>query len=323
MLPASRNRDIPTVFAGVRVYSIRAALVAVLLVFASLPSAAADPGGGPRPLCETRFADVGEWARSDANLDLYNGIAFLTAGGVLSEFGQPNVRWTAVNSFDDAARSALRLDTSSARRRADFASDVTLTTGIAVLPLASIGAHWFSTRDCVEAWDMATDFVESFGLSLLVSETLKLASGRSRPFRTDCRRSQPPSDAACGGNDRNRSFVSGHATLSATGAGVTCAYSLKRRAWGEGPMARAVPCGLGIGLALTTGLLRSSADRHWLTDVLGGMVVGGTIGWFDTWGPFDWLRFESRDAEGRIEKLGLLLPANIDGRAGFRFSLVY
>lgn len=260
--------------------------------------------------------------RSAANIDLYHGLLYFTIAGGLTSLEKPSQRWSAVNSFDSKSQNLFRIESLDGRRNADRASDLTLATSIAILPIASIAAQQWRTGDCAESWDMATDLVESFGLALMFSEITKLAGGRARPFVRGCG-PDAPTDSSCGQNDRFRSFVSGHATLASTGAGVTCAFSIKREAWGSSLAARALPCGFGVAAAAATGALRISANRHWMTDVLAGFVIGGTIGWFDTWGPLEWLAHEERDADGRLESFGALLPASIEGRPGFRFTLVY
>ena len=75
-----------------------------------------------------------------------------------------------------------------------------------------------------------------------------------------------------------RSFYSGHTTLAfalATSMGTVASMRRYRLA----PLVWA----LGIPLATLTGLLRMSADRHYLTDVLTGAVLGGGMGFL---GPF-------------------------------------
>ena len=294
------------------------AIATLSLAGASVPAtAAADP------FCDSFYGGFDGWVRSDANRDLYNGVAFALIGGGVSLGGNPNQRWSAVNALDDSARDDLRLEKPGARRRADLASDVTLASSLAVLPMLSIVVQQARTEDCEESWDMATDFVEAFGLSLMLSESIKLAAGRARPFTRECGPGAP-SDASCRDGDRFRSFVSGHATLAATGAGLTCAYSIKRRAWGDGKLARGVPCGVGMTLALATGGLRVTADRHWLTDVIAGLAIGGAVGWFDTWGPFDLLRYESSPGpDGTPERFGFVMPAVVEGGPGVRAAFVF
>jgi len=297
----------------------------LIILFASvvLPSSAtAESWLSSKLRCDTQYASAAEWRQSEANADLYNGLTFLTGTALLSSLGEPTRRWSAINRLDDESRDGLRIGSPGARRKADLASDLTLITSLAVIPLASIGAKFLRTGDCIEAWDMTTDFIESFGLTLMITESLKLATGRPRPFVRDCGPGAQ-SDATCDGDDRFKSFISGHSSLAATGAGLTCAFSFKREAWGSSTAAKWTPCLLGTATALSTGLLRVAADRHWLTDVASGFLIGATVGYFDTWGPFDLLRYEKRDRAGRIQAQGVLLPAAVEGRAGFRFSLRY
>lgn len=315
-----RGQNIEAVVVRMRGTVCLAVLVLFLVGLASASVAHGRDASG----CRLVSDDDGHWLTAEANLDLYNGILFAGGGGAVSLMGNPNRRWSARNAFDMDTRHAFRLAKPGSRRRADLASDVTLVASLAVLPALSIGVQQWRTGDCAESWDMATDFVESFGLVLLVSESIKLASGRERPFATQCG-PDAPSDAACRGGDRFRSFISGHATLAATGAGLTCAWSVRRKVWGESFMARAAPCGAGVTLALATGSLRVAADRHWMTDVLAGFVIGSAVGYFDTWGPFDLLRFgdAERSATGRPARFGFVLPGLVEGAPGVRALFVF
>ncbi len=267
--------------------------------------------------------EVHEWSlTSDANLDLFNGLLYF--GGVAAlDFGvDPERRWSRTNGFDTGIRDGLRLGSSSARKDADRASDFTLGLSSAILPAATIGAHFHRNRNCREAWDMATDTIESLGLTLFVTEAVKLAAGRERPFARTCDGS-PPSDARCNRRGRLKSFVSGHASIAAAGAGVACSHALRRNAWGDDPWARRAPCAVGVAAALATGVLRVSSDRHWGSDVLLGLAVGATVGWFDTWGPFDLLTFETRGRDGRVSSRGAFLPSRMDDALGARLYVSF
>lgn len=288
--------------------------------------AAADPAGARyrwRTSCERDFSSFRERAGSQASTDLYNGLLFSTVAGTLRFVGETNKRWSGVNSFDKEIQGAFRFGSSSQRVRSDTASDAWVAFQIAILPAASIGAFYSRTGDCVESYDMFTDAVESLGLALLFAESLKFATGRTRPFESRCDGGFPPSDSDCGTDSRFRSFVSGHATLAGTGAGLACAFAYKREAWGSGPFQKAMPCGLGIAGALTVGTLRVVADRHWATDVLVGLAGGALIGFFDTIGPFDLLTFERKDAAGRTAARGAVLPTAREGGFGLQLVMVY
>jgi hypothetical protein len=259
--------------------------------------------------------------RSKASMDLYNAALWM-GGAAAAEFGtNEKTRWSSTNSFDNDIRSGFRGGSPSARNDADTASDVMLGMSIGLMPLVSIGKT-LSERDCHQAYDMATDAIESITLTLFLTEATKVIAGRERPYVQECDGS-PPRDARCGNPDRKQSFFSGHASLAAAGAGLTCSYAVKRKTWGESGTAQALPCVLGIGAALTTGALRLVADKHWGTDVLVGFAVGGTVGYFDTWGPFDLLRFEVESDDHAWDLRGVILPYAGDGQIGARLGFSF
>jgi len=277
----------------------------------------AEPKGG---FCSHPFTRD-DLFRSEASKDLYNAALWLGGAAAIQLGTTPEARWTRTNAFDDDLRSGLRADSESARDAATTASDVMLGVSAGLLPLLSIGKT-LSERDCYEAYDMATDAAEAFTLTLLLTSGTKALAGRERPFVRECDGS-PPGDASCSDPDRKQSFFSGHASMAAAGAGLTCAYAIKRGTWGEGRASRIAPCALGIGAAFTTGALRIVADKHWSTDVLVGLAVGGSVGYFDTWGPFDLLRFEVQSEELNLDARGLVLPYAEEGEFGLRVGLTY
>jgi hypothetical protein len=259
--------------------------------------------------------------RSKASTDLYN--AGLWMGGAAAvEFGAtPKTRWTRENSFDNDIRDSFRAGSETSREDAGTASDVLLGVTAGLLPLVSIGKT-LSERDCHEAYDMATDLAESVTLTLFLTEATKAIAGRNRPYVQDCDGS-PPGDADCGDDGRKQSFFSGHSSLAAAGAGLSCSYAIKRKTWGDGRAAQIIPCALGVGAAVTTGALRIVADKHWGTDVIVGLAVGATVGYFDTWGPFDLLRFEARSDDLVWDVRGVVLPYAGDGEVGVRLGLSF
>jgi hypothetical protein len=259
--------------------------------------------------------------RSEASKDLYNADLWLGGTAAIQFGANEKTRWRATNSFDREIRDGLRADSESSREDASTASDVMLGLSAGLLPLVSIG-KMLSEHDCHEAYDMATDAAEAFTLTLLLTTGTKMIAGRERPYVQECD-GTPPGDASCSSSSRKQSFFSGHASTAATGAGLSCSYAIKRKTWGESRMARFAPCALGLGAALTTGALRIVSDEHWGSDVIVGLLVGATVGYFDTWGPFDLLRFEGHSEALGSTVSGMVLPYADAGEYGVRLGLTF
>ncbi len=259
--------------------------------------------------------------RSEASKDLYNAALWMSGTAAIQFGANEKTRWSTTNSFDRNIRDGLRADSKSSREAASTASDVMLGLTAGLLPLASIGKT-LSERDCYEAYDMATDAAEAFTLTLLLTTGTKMVAGRERPYVRECDGS-PPGDASCGDSDRKQSFFSGHSSMAAAGAGLSCSYAMKRKTWGDGRVARFTPCALGIGAALATGMLRIVDDDHWGSDVIVGLLVGASVGYFDTWGPFDLLRFEAHSDDHGLNVRGMVLPYADDGEYGVRMGLTF
>jgi hypothetical protein len=300
----------------------RLLLILLLAVPASTAANAGEtesPSGEAQRFCKQALTSDALF-RSDAGTDLYNAALWM-GGAAAVEFGTtPETRWTSRNSFDNEVRSGLRAGSPSSRDDAATASDVMLGLTVGAMPLVSIGKV-LSERDCLEAYDMATDMAESITLTLFLTESMKTIAGRERPYARDCGRS-PPRDSKCG-DDRKQSFFSGHASLAGAGAGLSCAFAVKRKSWGDSRTAQVVPCVLGAGAAVTTGALRIVSDKHWGTDVIVGLAVGATVGYFDTWGPFDLLRFDVQSDDQAWDVRGVVLPYADDGQIGVRLGLSF
>jgi membrane-associated phospholipid phosphatase len=313
--------------ASARLRAARLARALVLILGAGIAAqasaeAGATPGARPFFSCDRDYEGFSDLARSEESLDLYHGLAFLGGAGGISLGGSPTRRWSGTNGFDTGIRDELRLGSTSARQDASLASDLSLVFSAALLPMASIGMKFSRDHDCVETWDMFTDAVESFGLTLFITEAVKLGAGRERPYTEECD-AFPPRDAHCGSEDRHRSFFSGHASLAAAGAGLSCSYAFRREAWGTSRTAKVAPCALGVVAAFATGALRVAADQHWTSDVLVGFAVGAVVGSFDTWGPLDLLKFTTRNSKGHVSSKGMILPHARAGRFGAQLVMVF
>jgi membrane-associated phospholipid phosphatase len=249
----------------------------------------APPGGGVGPTLLHRS-------------NLFHGVLWLGTGLGIRAGADPSSLWEGTNSFDRGVRDGLVASSRSGRDDAATGSDVLL--GLTVLwPLfvdagvLNVNPFTRELRDCDRALEISSDWLESMGFALMLTEATKVIAGRERPFGLGCDGYSGYS-SDCDGGSRFKSFFSGHSSLSATGAALMCKNAIRREVWGPGRGVKALVCGLGAGAAVGTGVLRMVADKHWMTDVLTGWAIGGLVGWFDTWGPFDLLRFEY-EANGR------------------------
>jgi len=278
----------------------------MLLGGASLPAGADPPRFHCRP-DEWKGVRASLWSADPASIDLYNGALWSVTAGIVSATASPpgDPRWSERNGFDDAFRSAFKLGSDSGRSAAASASDGLWAVSMAA-PLLVDGLVTWSEGHCDQAFHVATHWMESMSLTALLVTSTKDVAARKRP----------------GSGDRG-SFFSGHAALSATGAGLLCRDSVKNQIWGTGTLDQAVPCGLGVAAALATGMLRVAADKHWMSDVLVAWTVGGLIGWFDLPGPFDLLRFRVRGHDGGTRAVGFVAPYSEDDAVGARLSMQF
>jgi len=171
-------------------------------------------------------------------------------------------RWCGVNGFDGWGHNNLKW---SNRRAADISSHV---TAYGLAPLVAFGLDALAAHSDDQMQNFAVDaliIAESAALSSLFNQVIKISVGRQRP------------DAHYGEvgpeNSSNTSFYSGHTNLTfalAVSSGTVATmrgYKLAPLIWGA-----------GLGVAATTGYLRIAADRHYITDVIGGAVIGSAFG---------------------------------------------
>jgi membrane-associated phospholipid phosphatase len=100
-----------------------------------------------------------------------------------------------------------------------------------------------------------------------ITEVPKRLVRRPRPYAYY---QEPPEDGALDAEDAHLSFFSGHTAFSFAAAGATCEMARVRGYSGR--------CGFldtPFLLAAGTAFLRTAADRHYLSDV----AVGGLVGW--------------------------------------------
>lgn len=177
----------------------------------------------------------------------------------------------ALNPVDGSVRRALVWKDTKA---AGVTSDV---LAFAVLPASSVGLTVVAAENDAALSGAPVDalvIAETTLIAATVNQLVKFAFARERPFVHYLPRSPDGLRALTDSpSDDNLSFYSGHTNLAfalATSSGTVATlrgYSLAPVVWAS-----------GLALATAVGYLRIAADKHYLSDVLTGVVVGSIIG---------------------------------------------
>jgi membrane-associated phospholipid phosphatase len=101
-------------------------------------------------------------------------------------------------------------------------------------------------------------------------------TARARPSYEECQR-DPTFDPLCGAGS-TASFWSGHTAQAFTAAGLSCAHHAYVKLYGGGA-ADTLACAGAITLGAATGSLRVIGDRHYVSDVFVGALVGFGFGY--------------------------------------------
>jgi membrane-associated phospholipid phosphatase len=177
--------------------------------------------------------------------------------------------WRGENIIDHQASMILTAGSEVGRQRAGQVSDY-LAFGLLAYPFAIdtalVAGLGHGNYDV--AFQMAMIGAQAVMAAKLVSGMTKMFVGRQRPDSTECLSRDEEGCAT-----HNESFVSGHSTSAFVGAGLICAQHQNLALYGDGPWG-AITCGASLVAATAAGTLRVVADRHNLTDVLGGALVG-------------------------------------------------
>lgn len=237
----------------------RAAPLSLLALAASLALAPGVARGEPHPLRHD--------LRADGALAAGGWLLYLSSELAKETLAPSRCRVCAGNALDDAARDLLVWGHGDAAKRAsDVAAFGLFPAGLAAHQLLAARGAGDLDAGLVDVLIVA----EVAALAMDLNQVVKLAVGRERPF---VRHGNWAGASRGGDPDDNLSFFSGHTTFAfavATAAGTVSdlrGYESAPWVWGA-----------GLTLAATTGYLRIAADRHYLTDVLVGAVVGAAAG---------------------------------------------
>lgn len=251
--------------------------------------AASSPGSVPAPLAAAAPAPAvpplpppprHPALRYDLRIDLPITIGTLLFGAVTeatkSYIVTPTCRWCdrdpmgrdTLNGLDMGAR-ALRWDNI---RTAAAISDGLLYGGA---PFFALGGLALASGIEGGIRNFPVDLLvvaESVGVTMALTQIVKFSAMRERPFVHYPRLPGEPTHSTSA-DDNNLSFFSGHSSLTfslAVSAGTVATLRRYRLA----PMIWA----LGLTTAATTAYLRIGAEKHYMTDVLLGTVIGAGFG---------------------------------------------
>jgi membrane-associated phospholipid phosphatase len=183
--------------------------------------------------------------------------------------------WRGGILFDESFRAAIRLSAVADQEVARNLSDALLLTTL-VSAAADVLATPLARGDGELAWRASLGHVLSLGVTMGLGEIVKRTASRARPFERDC--AADPERHGCSDRDVFQSFYSLHTGVAFTSAGFVCSSRFGRGLSGGDDAADAVACGTSLALAAATGLLRIVSDRHYLSDVLVGALLGGLVG---------------------------------------------
>lgn len=191
--------------------------------------------------------------------------------------GKPN--FTGTNPFDEAGRNALRIPGYDGYLYARDASDVGLVLLLNQQLVDTLFVTWWFHDKGSTAFQMGLLDLQTVSFSAGLNSLVAGLVGRERPYaRSVCAEGGRDADTSdCLGNNRYRSFFSGHSTAAFTLASLTCVHHINLPLYGGG-VADAIPCATSMVTAAGVALLRVASDQHYLSDVMTGAAFGVASG---------------------------------------------
>ena len=191
-----------------------------------------------------------------------------------SQLAPDSCHWCGSNGVDRAFHDFFEGALVS-RKTANTISNV---TAFVLAPALAFGGVWIDSGPHATsgaALRSAVIVAEGTLVALALSQSVKLAAGRARPFVYYNHPSQPGEGSLydLSSKDANLSFPSGHSTIAAAlGVGSAMTATLE-----ESPAAPWLWAGAGV-LTASTGIFRLIAEKHWFTDDVAGIAIGGGCG---------------------------------------------
>jgi membrane-associated phospholipid phosphatase len=242
-------------------------VVAVLCVSLALPTRADGLSAG---VTDKVALDV----PADAVVIALGGIGSLVPQIFKSELASAQCNWCGANAVDRFFHDRLAGAIVS-RKTANTLSNV---TGFGLAPAAALAGALIATGPHATSGAglrAAVIVVEGTVVALALTQSIKLLTARARPYVVYGHPSRPGEGGLYDFSDPDSrlSFPSGHSTLAAAlGVGSAMTATLQ-----ESPAAPWLWGAAGV-LTVSTGFLRMMAEKHWITDDLGGIAIGGGCG---------------------------------------------
>jgi membrane-associated phospholipid phosphatase len=207
-------------------------------------------------------------------------IAAATGAYVTTLFvpAEDDADWTGPILIDTGARNFLRLGSRPEREAAAAVSDALIFGSVAhPVIIDNLIVTWLGRQSPEVAWQMFVINTQAYALTMSVNAVTKRIAARGRPYASECV-DDPNYSANCDNEDRFRSFYSGHAAVTATGAGLLCAHHTQLELYGN-PTLDTATCAFGVMMTAATGALRIASDNHWTSDVMLGHLMGYASGY--------------------------------------------
>jgi membrane-associated phospholipid phosphatase len=243
------------------------------IALAGVPAAAQAEKLPRRIVFEQRYRPF-QWPDAAQTGVTLGGYAYLEFG-----VGYPaEGRWHGPILFDAAVRNALVAQSRSGRRTAALVSDVTWYVPMGLpwveaLALPLFTDHW----NYDVAFQLTALNTQAISVVALLTRAGHKLVARGRPDVGPCTKDSTYDDTCFGGS--YASFPSGHVSAALVGAGLSCAHHTYLRLI-DGGAADTVVCVTATALGVLNGIARISADRHYMTDVIAGAVLGWGAGYF-------------------------------------------
>jgi membrane-associated phospholipid phosphatase len=210
---------------------------------------------------------------TDLAVTLGGAGAWLTSDELQEQLTAPHCRWCDRTSGTDTLNDLDRAVRALRWRRTSWAATLS-DVALLATPIAAEASSAFAAGRGGGSHDLGTD-------TLVVAETGVLAADLNQLVKFLALRERPDAHAVAlvdpkarrASVDDDLSFCSGHTTETvalAVAAGTVSSlhgYRFAPLVWST-----------SLPLAAVTGYLRIAADRHYLTDVLAGAVLGAAVG---------------------------------------------